>query len=118
MTDDTGGRECTREEATEGPAFRGRRSTNKPANSPFLSAPATSLIDPVTELEKEPRILDKFVFDAQQSGLVGEERGAKILFLALTSRLLKRPVSVAIKGAVACHDARIYKKQQKQGCLL
>jgi hypothetical protein len=39
-------------------------------------------------------------FDAQLSelGVVGERRTAKLLYLALTSRLLGRPVSVVIKG--------------------
>jgi hypothetical protein len=31
-------------------------------------------------------------------GLVGERRAAKLIYLALTSRLLDRPVSVAVKG--------------------
>ena len=31
-------------------------------------------------------------------GVVGEERNAKLLFLALVTRFLKRPVSVAVKG--------------------
>src|SRR3954453_22801304 len=31
-------------------------------------------------------------------GVVGERRGAKLIYLATTSRLLDRPVSVAVKG--------------------
>src|SRR3954453_12262013 len=31
-------------------------------------------------------------------GVVGERRGAKLIYLAVTSRLLDRPVSVAVKG--------------------
>ena len=31
-------------------------------------------------------------------GVVGERRGAKLIYLAVTSRLLERPVSVAVKG--------------------
>lgn len=34
----------------------------------------------------------------RRSGVVGEERLVRILYLALTSRLLDRPVSVAVKG--------------------
>ena len=66
-----------------------------------MAAPSTStsLVDPVSELAKEPRILDRFALDVERSGLVGEKRGAGLLYLAVTSRLLDRPVSVAIKGA-------------------
>lgn len=49
-------------------------------------------------LASEPRILDQFVAAARVTGLVGEERSAKLLYLALTSRFLDRPVSVAVKG--------------------
>ena len=31
-------------------------------------------------------------------GVVGERRGAKLIYLATTSRLLSRPVSIVVKG--------------------
>ena len=34
----------------------------------------------------------------QQLGLVGEARNAKLLYLAVTSRLLEKPISVVVKG--------------------
>jgi hypothetical protein len=49
-------------------------------------------------LAQEPKILDRFATDLSRIGVVGERRAAKIIYLAKTSRLLDRPVSVAIKG--------------------
>jgi hypothetical protein len=49
-------------------------------------------------LAQEPRILDRFGDDLHRAGLVGERQVGMILYLALTSRLLERPVSVAVKG--------------------
>ena len=61
-----------------------------------------------TELEKaagdlisDPDVLSRFDNAVQDCGLIGEVSNAKIIFLALTSRLFDlpdRPVSVAVKG--------------------
>ena len=45
-----------------------------------------------------PHILDEFSALCARLGLVGEDRNARRLYLALTSRLLDRPVSVVVKG--------------------
>lgn len=50
------------------------------------------------ELAREGRILDGFAHTLRRSGVAGESRVARLLYLALTSRLLQRPVSVAVKG--------------------
>ena len=50
------------------------------------------------ELARERRILDVFAEVLRRSGVAGESRAAKLLYLALTSRLLDRIVSVAVKG--------------------
>jgi len=50
---------------------------------------------PLAEL---PNILDRFAAEFRAQGVVGEERNAKILYLALITRFLDRPVSVAVKG--------------------
>ena len=50
------------------------------------------------ELAREPGILDRFAEDLRRCGVVGEDRIAKLIYLALTSRFLDRPVSVAVKG--------------------
>ncbi|HLM99281.1 MAG TPA: hypothetical protein VK335_08380 [Bryobacteraceae bacterium] len=49
-------------------------------------------------LAKSPQILDRFAEDLKRSGVVGEERTAKLIYLALTSRWFSRPVSMAVKG--------------------
>jgi hypothetical protein len=50
------------------------------------------------ELAKAPNILERFAADLAQSGVAGEVRTAKLLYLAVTSRLLEKPVSIALKG--------------------
>lgn len=52
-------------------------------------------------LASEERILERFAGEVRRIGLVGEERAAKLLYLALTSRLLERPVSVVVKAPSA-----------------
>jgi hypothetical protein len=49
-------------------------------------------------LAKEPDILKMFAEELAHAGVAGESRIAKLLYLAVTSRLLERPVSVALKG--------------------
>jgi len=49
-------------------------------------------------LANEPDILGRFADELARSGVAGEERIARLLYLALTSRLLQKPVSVAVKG--------------------
>jgi hypothetical protein len=50
-------------------------------------------------LAAEPRILDRFAKDLRDWGIVGEERPAKLLFLAIVSRHLPpRPVSATVRG--------------------
>jgi hypothetical protein len=46
----------------------------------------------------EEDVLGRFTAELRRAGLVGEDKNAKILFLALTSRLFNRPVSIAVKG--------------------
>ena len=43
-------------------------------------------------------VLTEFAGALSDIGVVGERRAAKLLYLAVTSRLLERPVSVAVKG--------------------
>jgi hypothetical protein len=50
------------------------------------------------ELAEESDILRRFAKELARSGVAGESRIAKLLYLAVTSRLLERPVSVALKG--------------------
>ena len=50
------------------------------------------------ELAEESDILGRFAEELVRSGVAGESRIAKLLYLAVTSRLLERPVSIALKG--------------------
>jgi hypothetical protein len=50
------------------------------------------------DIASKPRILDAFAEDLRRRGLAGETDAAKLLYLAITSRLFDRPVSVAVKG--------------------
>lgn len=50
------------------------------------------------DLAREPDILAKFGEELAAAGLVGETRAAKLLYLVVTSRLLDRIVSAALKG--------------------
>lgn len=49
-------------------------------------------------LLQDPNILKKFTADVVAAGVVGEEKLAKLVYLALTSRLFSRPISVVVKG--------------------
>jgi hypothetical protein len=49
-------------------------------------------------LAKEPDILARFAKVLASAGVAGEERTVKLLYLAITSRFLARPVSLALKG--------------------
>ena len=50
-------------------------------------------------LARSDRILDELDRDLNQEGVAGERTTARLTFLAVTSRLLDRPVSVVVKGA-------------------
>ncbi|WP_315974918.1 MULTISPECIES: hypothetical protein [Microvirga] len=50
------------------------------------------------ELALRPDLLDHFVTQLGHVGLVGVDREAKLLYLAVTSRILDRPISIAVKG--------------------
>jgi hypothetical protein len=58
--------------------------------------PRTS--DEVRAIASSQNVLDRFASTMRDLGVVGEERLAKLLYLAVTSRLLAQPVSVAVKG--------------------
>ena len=54
--------------------------------------------DEVKEIASKDHILDEFFKALRSCGVVGEEKVAKLCYLALTSRFLERPVSLAVKG--------------------
>jgi DNA-binding Lrp family transcriptional regulator len=55
-------------------------------------------------------ILAEVVNQCGKLGVVGEEHNVKILYLALTSRILDNPVSIAIKGTSSSGKSFILKK--------
>ncbi len=50
------------------------------------------------DLAQLPNILDHFAEELASAGVAGEARVIRLLYLCITSRLLGRPVSVAVKG--------------------
>ncbi len=63
-----------------------------------LHAEAGQAKQQAAALLRSPDILAELTGLCNSLGLVGEERTARLLYLAVTSRLLKRPVSVVVKG--------------------
>jgi hypothetical protein len=74
--------------------LNGKAQTETLPPSPQVEDPKTAAGDLVTC----PDILGRFGVDIESAGLVGETATAKLLYLAVTSRLFDRPASVAIKG--------------------
>ena len=56
-------------------------------------------------LAREPRILDRLIKDLRKGGLVGEDRTAKLVFLAVVSRSLDRPLSIILKVDNPLYDS-------------
>lgn len=52
----------------------------------------------VQKIAKSRNVLERFHHELKKSGVVGEERLIKLLFLSGHSRLLDRPISLIIKG--------------------
>ena len=63
-----------------------------------VSAEAQAARSQAGDLPTCPDILGRLEALLPRLGVVGESHNAKLLYLALTSRLLDRPVSVAVKG--------------------
>lgn len=51
-----------------------------------------------SQLAEEPRILEAFSGDLVKSGVTGERKNGRLLYLVLTSRVLDKIVSAAVKG--------------------
>ena len=61
-------------------------------------------------LAREPRILDRLEEALHAVGLAGEERLGKIVYLAATSRVLRKIVSVAVKGPSSVGKSYVVKR--------
>ena len=77
---------------------RRRRPKSKP-ELPAVDAAAAA--GAAGDLISVPDVLARFGKAVESAGLVGETSNAKILYLAMTSRLFERPVSIAVKGVSA-----------------
>ena len=81
-----------------------QRPTRQPEAGPFSSSqetpqhPQQSWSGPHHLPQQFRNILQEFGTTVHDSGLVGEEQTAKTVYLAITSRLLDKPVSVGMKG--------------------
>jgi hypothetical protein len=62
------------------------------------AAERTEAWEQCNHFARRANILEAFDQELSRLGLVGERRAAKLIFLAIISRLLDRPVSVAVKG--------------------
>jgi hypothetical protein len=85
-------------------AFSGARRRCTGSAQSALPAPAGTTVGQPPALALEPDILSCFAGDLRSVGVAGEERLAKLIYLAVTSRVLpwgrpgERPVSVIPRG--------------------
>lgn len=87
--------------ATDGPASHRNAHEGAPPSETSATAQPDPLCVPPTDvpsLATEPRILDRLVTELRDSGVVGEDRAAKLIYLIVTSRVLERPISAVLKG--------------------
>lgn len=80
------------------PALNGHASVATHGHSEGARVPDNRATAQPPELADETAILDALACDLAACGLVGEDRAAKLVYLAAVSRLLPRPVSVVLKG--------------------
>jgi len=62
------------------------------------------------DLAQQSNILDLFVDDLRDLGVAGEERNAKLTYLAVTSRVLDRIVSIVAKGPSSAGKSHVTEK--------
>jgi hypothetical protein len=81
------------------PGLEGPNVVIEPSNGALYtpSAGVAQLHTP-PDLASEQDILGAFAGALRVCGVVGEERNAKLIYLALSSRILEEPVSLAAKG--------------------
>jgi hypothetical protein len=93
---------CKTAAESEAARKKGKRSGNGKAGEQQPPAPNIEELETAAgDLINCPNILARFGTEVESAGLVGETGNAKILYLALTTRLFERPTSIAIKGVSA-----------------
>ncbi|GEM_PF-2463681 len=83
--------------AAEDARAAARRAGLPDEYSPLGDAATVPPLEPPA-IATAPDLLSDFAMVLHSRGVVGEDRFAKVVYLALTSRVLARPVSVAAKG--------------------
>lgn len=98
MTDDTFKEACKKADAKQRAAKKAKAASAKP-EPPSPPPPSVEELGAAAgDLVSCRNILGHFGTEVENAGLVGETSNAKILYLALTSRLFEWPVAIAIKG--------------------
>jgi hypothetical protein len=77
----------------------GAHTSATPQQSKLTKKQRKSLLQCCAELAESENILVQFDEAISTNGLAGESRNAKIIFLAMITRLFERPVSVVVKGS-------------------
>jgi hypothetical protein len=89
----------------------GDLTRSHPVGQAFASDPTASNAQrsttPSSEIASHPRILDALASALRASGVAGEERTGKLLYLLLTTRFLDTPVSGIVKGPSSSGKSRI-----------
>jgi hypothetical protein len=81
-----------------------------PGSAATLQPDAPPGHQPPPALANEPGILACFIKDLGRLGFVGEWAAAKLIFLAVLSRLLEQPVSIAVKGPSSAGKSYLVKQ--------
>lgn len=84
----------------QAPSYASLKQAEDVAKAAAARKKAAPLLESTNILAEFDSLLDKM-------GLVGERRAARLLFLALTSRLLAKPISVVVKGPSAAGKSYI-----------
>jgi hypothetical protein len=66
---------------------------------------AEQLLSTCEDIASSKDVLTDFTEALKKSGIAGEDRNAQILYLAVTSRILKKPVSIGVKGPGELYEA-------------
>lgn len=79
-------------------AITATATANTPTSTPDAPPDSAALLTAAGPLPTASDLLDQTANTVAALGVAGEQRTTKLLYLALTSRLLERPVSVIIKA--------------------
>jgi hypothetical protein len=81
-----------------------------PITEDGLRSESHAIVQEAPALAREPDILARATCQLEESGLVGETRAAALIFLSVTSRLLQRPVSLALKAPSSAGKSYLVKR--------